>query len=613
MNRTVVFHQFLLIGLYALLFLPFLGGPVLFDFDEAYFASIAKEMHANGEWIVPTINENELGDKPILIFWGMIASFSAFGVSEFAVRFPTVCWSLATTLLTYHLARRLFHDANLALRSAFILATMLLFCAHSRITTCDMAMICWTLAAWTVYVYGASGFQNDNVEQLAQSLADRLAPWFPQNRWTVALLYACLGCAVLAKGPVFCVLPTAAIGLFLLLKAFPGRINPNPLAWVVAFWKTCLVMRPLVALAVILLVAGPWYLAVGLKTDWAWEKMFFITHNLERTTGVIRGHTGFPMYYPVMTLLGTFPWSLFVLPCLIDLTKRMRCGTESKNVFLFLICCIVLYFTLFSMLVRTKLPHYVMPTYPALAMLTASYLWHWHRNENLAANFCMPVVITVLCIVGVGTLGILFYLAPKYFPEERMTALLIGLFLTLAGTSAAFVYRLCLPDTRRKALDVVFVGMAVLFVPLIFQYSAVSISRHAHYRNNFFEPVVKAAASQPPLLIYLDYADPSSTYYSGQPIRVIESWYLESLHDWNETPDVLVERLRNEIISRDEKRPKYLKRTDNVRALRGQIFLVAEEKDYERIIRPVFGDSLIEVSRMQRFMRKYDMVMLTPR
>ncbi|MCL2624132.1 MAG: glycosyltransferase family 39 protein [Planctomycetaceae bacterium] len=661
MNRTLAFHSLLLVGLYVLLFLPFLGSPVLFDFDEAYFASIAKEMHADGEWIVPTINENELGDKPILIFWGMLVSFSVFGVSEFAVRFPTVCWSLASVLLTYHLARRLFHDANLALRSAFILATMTLFCAHSRITTCDMAMMCWTLAAWTVYVYGSRGFQlreqpccdPQPAARHAQSLTERLAPWFPQHRRTVALLYACLGGAALAKGPVFCVLPTAVIGLFLLVKAVhAGAMRPatqgaallrpatrrNPLAWVTGFCKICLMMRPLIAVAAILAVAGPWYLAVGFKTDWAWEKMFFITHNFQRTTGVIRGHTGFPLYYFAMTLLGTFPWSLFVLPCLIDLVRRLRRGTEGSNAtrtegnnatrtegsnatrntpnnaFQFLLCGIVLYFTLFSMLVNTKLPHYVMPAYPAFAMLTASYLGYWRRNENLAANFWMPATIAVLCVIGVATLGVLLYLAPKYFPEERLTALLIGSFLTLAGVLAAVVYRRCLPGMGRKALDVVFIGMAVLFVPLIFQYAAVSISRHAHYRDNFFEPVVKAAASQPPpLLIYLDYADPSATYYSGRPIRVVESWYLEPLRESKEEPDVLWERLRNEIMSRDEKRPRYLNRTDHARAMNGQIFLVATERDYERIIRPVFGDSLEEVGRMQRFMRKYDMVMLTPK
>ena len=689
MNRTLVFHHVLLTGLYALLFLPFLGSPVLFDFDEAYFASIAGEMHANGEWIVPTINENEPGDKPILIFWGMLVSFSLFGVSEFAVRFPTMCWSLASVLLTYHLARRLFHDANLALRSAFILATMMLFCAHTRITTCDMAMICWTLAAWTVYVYGSRGFGKDReqlgcdpqpdreqlgcdpqpdreqlgcdpqpdreqlgcnpqlgreqcdpqpVEQPAPSLAERLAPWFPQHRGTVALLYACLGGAALAKGPAFCVLPAAVIGLFLLVKAFPGcgsqpgcslpgRISCNPLVWIAAFGNVFLVMRPLIAVAAILLVAGPWYLAVGFKTDWAWTKLFFITHNFERTTGVIRGHTGFPMYYFVMTLLGTFPWSLFVLPTLIDLVRRMRRGAEgssatrnptgsslaatrnpSNNAFRFLLCWIVPYFTLFSLLVSTKLPHYVMPAYPALAMLTASYLCRWRRNEELAAKFWMPVVIAVLCVIGIGTLGVLLSLAPRYFPDERMTALLIGAFLTLAGAIAAVVYRM----RGRKALDVVFVGMAVLFVPLIFQYAAVSISRHAHYRDNFFEPVVQAAASQPPLLIYLDYADPSSTYYSGQPIRVIESWYLESLQESHETPDLLWERLRSEIISRDEKRPRYLNRTDHARAMHGQIFLVAGEREMEKTLRPVFGDSLEEVGRMRRFMRQYDMVMLTP-
>ncbi len=607
MNRSLVWHQCLLIGLCALLYLPFLGSPVLLDFDEAYFASIAREMHENGEWIVPTINGSELGDKPILIFWGMLVSFSVFGVSEFAVRFPTVCWSVTTVLLTYHLARRLFHDAGLALRSAFILSTMLLFCGHSRLTTCDMATLCWTLAAITVYVFGSRGFGERFTEVPAQTLTERLIPWYPQRRRIVALMFACLGVATLAKGPALCVATTAVIGLFLLVKAYPGRVNRNPLTWLGAFFRTCLFMRPLIAVAAVLLVAGPWYLAVGYRTDWEWERMFFIVHNFERSVGVIRGHTGFPLYYLFVTLLGTFPWSIFFLPCLVDLVRRFWRGSEPRNVFRFLVCWIVLFFAFFSLFVGTKLPQYVMPAYPAIALLIGSYLYHWRRNEELGGNFWTPTVIGALCVVGLGTLFIMLFAGPRYFPEERSTALLIGSFLSLAGITAAVVYR----KRGRKALDAVLVLLAVLFIPLIYQYTLTKVTSYAHCRNEFFRPVAEAAVLRPPLLVAVGGSDPSSTFYSGQRIKKLDLSLLESWRNSGKPASALFEHLRDEIARQDAERPKYLFRADDGAAKEGQIFLVVDDRDFEKVVRPLFGDTVKEIGRMRRFMRHYDIILLT--
>ena len=141
MKKFLASNLFLLFFLCFLLYFPFLGFNVLWDFDEGYFVSIAKEMYEKGEWIVPTYNGNELGDKPILIFGGMLVSFSIFGVSEFSVRFPSILYGTGTVFLTYFIARRLFGNRTLALRSAAVLATMILFGVETRGTTCDGAMI----------------------------------------------------------------------------------------------------------------------------------------------------------------------------------------------------------------------------------------------------------------------------------------------------------------------------------------------------------------------------------------------------------------------------------------------------------------------------------------
>jgi 4-amino-4-deoxy-L-arabinose transferase-like glycosyltransferase len=586
----------------GMLFFPLLGGSVLWDFDEGYFASVAKEMYDNGEWIVPTFSERELGDKPILIFWGMILSFSLFGVNEFAVRLPSILYGTATVLLTYHLVRRMLShidkEYNIALRSSFILATMLLFGVETRGTTCDGAMLCWFMAALTVYVYGCKGFRAGFVETPYNSLEERIAPWFPHRWSTAALMNVCLGMAVLAKGPAMAVMGTAVIGLFLLVKAFPGRIDRNPIRWATAFLRICWKMRPITAVLVILAVAGPWFAAVGWKTGGEWWNMFFIEHNFQRSIAPTRGHTGFGLsllFYPVMTLFGTFPWSVFAVPCLIDLCRRWRLSGEAKNVYSFLLCWIVLYFGLFT-LVSTKLPHYVIPAYPALAIILGVYLAHWRCGTDLTKPFWTWFVLATFIVVGIGIITTMRLVLPRYFPDDHITGIAVGLVPLLMGIIGIVAYK----QGGRKSLDVVYTLLALIFFCILFQWAAGQITKYALHDREFFQDIESGGSGVPPLVVSIGRDAPSWVFYSGQPIRKIDIETLQKCRSESE--------LRNELIERDKLRPKYLLRLGERRLAEGRLYLIISESD-------AAGSSIIggmkEIARMRRFMKNYDQLLLT--
>jgi len=608
-------NHILLLLLCGLLFFPFLGGSMLWDFDEGYFASIAKEMHEKGEWIVPTFSERELGDKPILIFWGMILSFSLFGVNEFAARFPTALYGTATVFLTYHLARRLFPEYRLngvGLRSAFILATMLLFGVETRGTTCDGAMICWLVAALTVYVYGCKGFRDNFIETPSELPEERIGPWFPDRWITVVLMNACFGMAVLAKGPAMVVFGNAVIGLFLLVKAFPGRIDRNPIRWATAFLKICWKMRPLTAALTILAIAGPWFVAVGWKTNGEWLKMFFIEHHFQRSIEPTRGHSGFslgPLYYPVMSLLGTFPWSIFLAPWLIDLYRRLRRGSEPKNAYHFTVCWIVLYFGFFT-LVSTKLMHYVVPAYPAMAVTLGAYLAHWRRGNDLAEKYWTPIVLGALIAVGIGLTATMYIILPKYFPDERVTGAAIGLVPLILGIGGIIAYW----RGGRRALDIVYVLLALSFFPMLFQWAAPQVSRHA--AHGLFNGIAPGENGAPPLVVCVGMAEPSWIFYSGHPMRQIDVETMATCRTEME--------LRNELSERDRQRPEYLSRFP---LAKGRLYLVISERDYKTITGPPvywkappgweppdtsphFAKEMKELNRIRRFMRQYDQLLL---
>ena len=92
----LVRHQAWIILAAGVLFFTNLGGPRLWDDDETKNASCAREMLERGDWIVPSFNYEPRYDKPILLYWLMLGAYHAFGVNEFAARFPSALLALGT-------------------------------------------------------------------------------------------------------------------------------------------------------------------------------------------------------------------------------------------------------------------------------------------------------------------------------------------------------------------------------------------------------------------------------------------------------------------------------------------------------------------------------------
>src|SRR5436305_4856700 len=124
-------HWLLLATAWAVLCLPNLGAPSLWDIDEGNNSQCAREMLASGNWIVPTFNYEWRYDKPALLYWLQATAYRLFGVNEFAARLPSALAALGTLLVAYELGRRLF-DATSALLAGLVLASAPLFCAAAH-------------------------------------------------------------------------------------------------------------------------------------------------------------------------------------------------------------------------------------------------------------------------------------------------------------------------------------------------------------------------------------------------------------------------------------------------------------------------------------------------
>ena len=500
-------HQAIVAVVGVIVLFSNLGGPRLWDRDEPRNAGCAAEMLQRGDWVVPVFNAELRAHKPVLLYWLMMTAYALFGVNEFAARFWSAVLAVGTSLATYQIGRRLF-NAEVGLWSGIILATSLMFDVAGRAATPDSALIFFSTLALVIYVRGA--FQPGALQ---------FTPSWPQ----AALMYAVMGLAVLAKGPVGLVLPTAVIGMFLLVMRLPSRrTEETDSRWYRGtlvgmlrpfaprhFLQTCWSMRPLTALAAASAVALPWYLWVGLRTDGEFLRVFFLEHHLGRAASPMEGHRGSLLYYPVAILVGFFPWSVFAAPTLIDAAARLRQDNPWRPGYVLASCWVGVWIALFS-IAQTKLPSYVTPCYPALAMLTGCFIYHWRRGEAAASRWWPRLAFGSLALVGAAILIALPFVAERYLPGEGWLAT-VGL-VPLVGAGIGL---LLMETGRIRAASTAFAAMAVVFTTALFGFAVLCVDRHQ--QNQVLLAAIERYG-QNPRVGALGRLEPSWVFYGGRPI-----------------------------------------------------------------------------------------------
>lgn len=392
--KRLLGHQALIIAVAAVSYFTALGSTRLWDEDEAFFATAAAEMHRHDEWIVPTFNEELFAHKPPFMYWMMRLGFLMFGVNELGARFFSAVFGIATALVTYHLGRRLFDDRS-GLWAALALATCLMWSVVSRASTADAYLGFFIASSLLVYVwmvFRPRGEFSASDVQTAPSLSAALDRWIPA-RWSIlAAIYSLMALAVLVKGPIGVLLPGATIGLFVLCQVpcAPGRSDGvlkrgwlRLRAMIAAFPATFWRMRPFTAIAAVLLIAGPWFVAVAIKTDGAFLNEFFGVHNFGRFSKPMENHRGPVFYYLPVIAIGFFPWSIFAMPTALHAAQDP--GDRARHLF---VMCWAGWMIGFFSIASTKLPNYVLPAYPALALMTGSWLSAWAaRSESRSVRW----------------------------------------------------------------------------------------------------------------------------------------------------------------------------------------------------------------------------------
>lgn len=448
MSKQTVLHIFTITVIAATVFFTSLGKARLWDRDEPRNAGCAVEMMERGDLIVPIFNDELRHQKPVLLYWCMIAAYSIFGVSEFAARLPSAIFAVGSVFLTYGIARRLF-DQSVALLAAIALSSSIMFCVAARAATPDSILIFFSTLGIYFYVIGTFAANASNGIELRHQ-----GHWFPQQIGYVILMNVAFGLAVLAKGPVGLILPTAIIGMFLLIQRleplptenteFEGRLSRLIVSFLrmmnpVHFLKTCWYMRPLTAIGVVVLIAAPWYIAVGIQTNGDFTQLFFLTENFVRATTVMENHSGSWIYYPATIAIGFFPWSIFLGPVLFAIDHQISQRTKHAPAITFFACWVAVQVGLFS-IAETKLPSYVTPCYPALAILTAFCVLRWLPQIQSVGIRWQYAALGTFILAGTLTSAGLGIATQKFFPQIWWIATL-GLVPMVGGAIAIYLHR----------------------------------------------------------------------------------------------------------------------------------------------------------------------------
>jgi len=306
----------------------------LIDRDEPRFAEASREMRQTGDFLIPRLNGDYRFDKPPLIYWCQVLSYDVLGETDFAARFPSAIFAAFAAMVTWIFSSRIY-GPRVGIWSGIIFATSLQVFIHGRAAVADMPLVFFFLTAtWADW------------ERLKNP---KSAFWW----WTFCLS---LGLGFLAKGPA-ALLPVLFAPFHSFLNRAPFRFNFR---------------SALLGGLVVLTVIGAWGIPALIATNGAYLQVGLGKHVLQRSLQPMESHgaaglAGYLLFLPfylVVSFFSFFPWCFFLPACV----KRLLAHRESEENYLLGPILIVLFvFTL----IQTKLPHYVLPAYPMLAILVA--------------------------------------------------------------------------------------------------------------------------------------------------------------------------------------------------------------------------------------------------
>lgn len=352
----------------ALVLMWRLGKGSLDDWDEAIYAQVSKEAVEGGHWWTLHWGFIPFFEKPPLFMWATAILFEVFGVSEFWARAASAFSGVALLIVVYLIAKQIY-DSSVGLIAAAILLTSYQYVASSRFGTTDVMLTLFSYLAIYAYLRLRSGGEKW---------------WY--------LIWASCALALMTK---------SAAGIFALAAILLTLLFDNRL-------KTAMRSRHFwFGLGVALLIVLPWHLSMYLQHGQAFINQYIGRSVVKRSISVLDQHTGDRYYYIDRLQKYFFPWA-YVAPFAIAVTVKEILQGRSKAKILMLMLALV--FGICTAM-QTKLRWYILPLYPALAILISSLLADALKRYKATAISCLAVAVFVVALLAPLIIVLLFGVA----------------------------------------------------------------------------------------------------------------------------------------------------------------------------------------------------------
>ena len=318
-----------------------LGDRKLANPDEGRYSEISREMAASGDFVTPRLNGLKYFEKPPLQYWATAVSFSLFGESDLTARLYTRLCALGCILLIAYTGKRIF-DEETGMLAGLVLLSAPYFGAMSEVVTLDMGLTFWLTLAITSLL-----------------ISQHASTPISTQRW-LWLAWAGMAAAVLSKGLIGIVFPAAAVFLYCVLQRNLRLLRA--LEWVVG---------PLIFLA----ITVPWFALVSIRNP-EFPQFFFIHEHVERFLSTVHRREQPWWFFVPILLAGFLPWALTLIPAMVRAWQHPAHIARSSTSFapLKFVLIYSVFILLFFSKSGSKLIGYILPMFPVLSLVIATYL-----------------------------------------------------------------------------------------------------------------------------------------------------------------------------------------------------------------------------------------------
>ncbi len=372
--------------------------------DGGRYAEIPREMLITGNFITPHLNGLIYLEKPILFYWLQALSIYIFGLNEAALRLWPMLFALGGCLATY-IAGRVLFSRLCGWLASIILATSLLYFAMAQRITLDMPLTVLLTASLYCFL-----------------LASRMHPG-KKRRWLMWGCYIFSALALLTKGLIGIVFPMAIIGLWI--------IGGNQ-------WRQLKHLYLISGGIIFLLIALPWHVLVQWQNP-DFFNFYFINQHILRYLNKDVGHYQPVWFFVPILMLGFAPWIAFLGQALKHhiVMRKIHPDTYLSGLYLIIWASFIFVFFAIS---KSKLIPYILPLFPAIALLTGNYfasLWQRRRPpRDCIAGFLLLLLVAVIgnCIYLYAIYGHHHWHIPASSTAFILSCALITLISSIAAS-----------------------------------------------------------------------------------------------------------------------------------------------------------------------------------